>query len=136
MVPLHAGEPYRLNMETSLPNLHNVITARETGGHWRSYPQVFETTGVECIRDTIRRNRKILLLDELGHIEMEAPSFQREVFRALDCSIHALGVIKNDTNPFLKKIKNREDTECIFLLPGFQKQIEDRIRLFLHKVMK
>jgi len=133
MIPLHTGEPYRLNMEDGSTNLDNVIVAREAGGCWHSYPQIFETTGVECIKETLRSGRKILLLDELGHIEMEATYFQKEVFRALDSPVHVLGVLKDGTNSFLNRIQSRQDVACISLLPEFQNQVEELIRLFLQK---
>lgn len=69
-----------------------------------TYPQVFETLGVSLIREA--RQGTVLLMDELGRMESEAPAFQRAVLEALEGTVPVYAAVKSLTGvPFLDRVR-------------------------------
>ncbi len=67
-------------------------------------PQAFETLGVRLIREA--RPGTVLLMDELGRMESEAPAFQQAVLEALDGPLPVLAAVKSLRNvPFLDRVR-------------------------------
>jgi len=71
-----------------------------------------ETVGIAALSDAIKR-AKIIVIDEIGRMEMYSPLFQKEVLNVLDCPLPVLGVIQVKRNPFLDSIRNRADVTVI-----------------------
>ncbi|MCK4546860.1 MAG: DUF2478 domain-containing protein [Candidatus Eisenbacteria sp.] len=67
--------------------------------------EVFEKAGVEAIRRAMD-GADLVLLDELGRMELGARKFQRAVFEALDSGKPVLGVIKPESNAFLDAVRS------------------------------
>jgi nucleoside-triphosphatase len=61
-------------------------------------------------------------MDELGRFELEADKFQKEVFSLLASEKNVIGVIKAEENPFLDKIRQRNDIEIYQLNEDDQEQ--------------
>lgn len=70
--------------------------------------ETFETLGVESLQKSCRDNQ-IILMDELGRLEREAITFQKQVMNCLDYSHRVLGVLKLCQEPWLENIRKRED---------------------------
>ncbi|MBQ9979630.1 MAG: hypothetical protein IJP23_01030 [Oscillospiraceae bacterium] len=75
-----------------------------------SFPQVFDDVGAEFLR---RDGAEMIIMDELGNMERNAPKFQKAVFDALDSGAVALGVIKPKSSPFLDAVRSRKDVYVI-----------------------
>ena len=71
-----------------------------------------EKVGITALREGIRR-AKIIIIDEIGRMEMYSTLFQKEVKNVLDCPIPVLGVIQMKRNSFLDSIRNRSDVTVI-----------------------
>jgi Predicted nucleotide kinase len=73
------------------------------------HPEVLEEKGTALIRQALSAGKPLVLMDELGRIELKAPGFQQAVFDALDSQQLVLGVLKQESNAFLDAIRSRED---------------------------
>ncbi len=90
---------------------NNMVGIRWGGGKFDAYPQAFEKAGVPLLQEVY--GKKLLLMDELGVMENNAPLFRREVLIALEGSIPVLGVIKPIKNPLLDAIRAHQRVEII-----------------------
>lgn len=87
----------------------------ETG--WHPCPETFETIGVQILQNCLKSNSDLILMDELGHLESQAPLFQELVHRCLSSPIPVLGVIKPRKTPFLDSIRQRADVQVVTITP-------------------
>ena len=81
----------------------------------------FLGVGINSLKNA--EKRELPVMDELGFLELCAPDFQKAVFQALLNAPKALGVLRNEPNPFLEQVKampgvkiitvNRENREQI-----------------------
>ncbi|MEA1959885.1 MAG: nucleoside-triphosphatase [Bacillota bacterium] len=89
--------------------------------------KTFENQG-SAILQKARMERRIVLMDELGRLEMKAPGFMEEVRRTLDSDVPVLGVMKKESNPFLDSVRARDDVRVLDLddssVPAVQRQVE------------
>ena len=80
---------------------------------WEPAPSVFDKQGVHILKDAIRQNPDMIIMDELGFFENEATLFQKQVMTVLDSEIPVLGVIKQIDTPFLDMIRKRKDVTIL-----------------------
>jgi nucleoside-triphosphatase len=79
-------------------------------------PEVFDTVGASILREAREsEDAKLIIMDELGFMENDAPLFQEEVLRCLDSDIPVLGVVKPERvqTPFLCKVRGHESVRVI-----------------------
>ncbi len=79
------------------------LTARAQGGVWTLYPEVFDREGTALL--AAEGPFDLLLMDELGRLELRAAAFRAAVLAALDGDVPVLGVIKPESNPFLDAVR-------------------------------
>jgi len=72
----------------------------------------FEDVGVRSIETALERDG-IILMDEIGRMELYSEKFKDAVKRALDSPNRVFGVIQRKHNPFLDSIRRRDDTEVV-----------------------
>ena len=72
----------------------------------------FEIIGVKAIENAVK-NAELIIIDELGRMELFSKKFQAAVLEALDSSKPILGVIQQKRNPFLDKIRSRKDIKIL-----------------------
>jgi len=72
------------------------------------FPGVFETLGSALLRSG---PCDLILMDELGVREEDAPNFQRNVLRALNETIPVLGVVQQRVSPFLDAVRAHPGAE-------------------------
>lgn len=101
-----------------------ISTARRGG--WDVHIDAFETVGAEAVRNGLHR-ADLIVMDELGRFEIPAHGFRQAVAEALDSQTPVIGVLKDDDNPFLNGIRNREDTEVL----GVTQENRDNIRQYV-----
>ena len=70
--------------------------------------------GVTAIRDALSRD-DIVVIDEIGRMELASKQFRDVVMEALDSAKPVLGTIAIKDTSFAKKLKERQDTRVIKL---------------------
>lgn len=98
------GESIVWLSEAAHPEHRWIAASIRDGGENEFWPEVFETRGVDILRKIGPDTEGMVLMDEIGHIESNAPAFQNEVKRVLDLDIPVLGVLRQDSTPFLDEL--------------------------------
>lgn len=81
-------------------------------GAWKPHPAGFEQIGVEAMERALR-SKNLILMDELGFLELGAPRFQQAVLAALKGPQPVLGVLRSAHNDFLDAIRALDNVEVI-----------------------
>jgi nucleoside-triphosphatase len=76
--------------------------------------------------------RKMIIIDEIGKMELLSPQFQEVVEKALNADNPVLGTITLARHPFVQKIKARDDVEIIEVT----KENRDKVLKGLTKELK
>jgi nucleoside-triphosphatase THEP1 len=71
-----------------------------------------EEVGITALREGTKK-AKLLIIDEIGRMEMYSELFKKEVIHVLEYPIPVLGVIQMKQNPFLDSIRSRNDVTVI-----------------------
>lgn len=72
----------------------------------------FEEIGVKALEDALE-NKELIIIDEIGKMELFSRPFQEIVLKCLSSSKKTLGFIKIKGNPFVNSIKRKKDTKII-----------------------
>ena len=92
---------------------------------------VLETVGVEAVREAVRR-RRLVVIDEIGPMEIRSAIFRDAVNEALDSEVPVLATIFARPLPFTDAIKSRPDVTLIELRPNNRgrlvSQLSDRFK--------
>ena len=86
-----------------------------------------EEIGVAAIEEAIRTKR-IVVIDEIGRMELFSKRFKYAVLQALDSKKRVLGTIQESDIPFLTKIKSRKDTIILELKSNNREEILKKIK--------
>lgn len=89
--------------------------------------------GVSAIRDAIE-NKDIIIIDEIGRMELFSKEFINATNEALDSTKILLGTITAKNTNFTKKIKERDDTKIIKLTRANFTEIETHIERTLKSI--
>ncbi|PYJ23473.1 MAG: AAA family ATPase [Verrucomicrobia bacterium] len=81
-----------------------------------------EIIGVEALRAAVRA-RKLVVIDEIGPMEIRSASFRDVVHEALDSGAPILGTITARPFPFTDAIKKRRDLALIEVRPDNREQL-------------
>lgn len=97
--PVSASADYQLSLVVdNHEGLDDLFLYADQHGGWQRNDQVFLETGVNCLRQSLKSNNKLILLDELGGIELHLAPFMAEVYKILKSSTPILGVVKAPAN--------------------------------------
>ena len=89
-----------------------------------------EGIGVKSILDALKEN-KIVVIDEIGKMELFSEKFKKIVEIALDSKNKVLGTIKMTRDIFTDKIRKRADTKIFYLTRGNFQKVKEKIKKFL-----
>ncbi len=76
--------------------------------------EALETVGLPALENA---DAKLLVIDEIGKMELLSPPFQEAVVRALDGTTPLLASIMISRHPFADMVKSRDDVRLISLTP-------------------
>jgi nucleoside-triphosphatase THEP1 len=97
--PIKEVADYRLNLYVnSLSEVNNLFLYSDSRGKWRPNKEVFENSGVAYLKESVEKNKRLILLDELGGVELGCPAFMEAVMMVLNSKIPVLGVLKSRRN--------------------------------------
>jgi len=79
-------------------------------------------TGVEAVREAVHR-RRLVVIDEIGPMEIRSPIFRDAVNEALDSEVPVLATIFARSLPFTDAIKSRPDVTLIEVCPDNRERL-------------
>lgn len=92
-----------------------------------------EEIGVRAIEEAIR-DSDIVVIDEIGKMELFSPLFRQCVRKALDSEKPLLGTLHRAREPFLDAIRARQDTIVLWLTPQNREEVFQKVRCLLEEV--
>ena len=92
-----------------------------------------DDVGVAAIEKALE-NKEVVIIDEIGKMELFSQRFRRVVLRALDSNRRVLGTIQQSEDPFLRRIRLRRDTAILELRLDNQEAVFRHLReVFYHE---
>ncbi len=85
-----------------------------------------ESIGLRAIQDAIR-NADIIVIDEIGKMELFSEKVRQAILDALDSPKRVLGTIMMASNPFVNEIKKRKDIRVVEIRKGSGAGIRDEL---------
>ena len=85
-----------------------------------------DEVGITALRQGMKRS-KLIIIDEIGRMEMYSSLFQKEVNNVLDSSLPVLGVVQMKANPFLNSVRGRNDVTVIQVTPENREELPERL---------
>lgn len=90
---------YQLNRYvSSLDGMDNLFIFSDARGRWHKDLRVFTNEGSACLKKSMAAGKRLILLDEMGGIELACPVFMQAAGEVLDGDIPVLGVLKSRRN--------------------------------------
>ena len=93
-----------------------------------------DRVGVTAIRDALN-SKDIVVIDEIGRMELTSNQFRNIVDKALDSPKPVLGTIALKETNTAKKIKERQDTKLVRLTRANFHEIETYIERLMQKIL-
>ena len=105
------------SLTPGLPRMEGILARVGMGGPHRRGPYTInisdmEEVGARALEDALSC-RGLILIDEIGSMELVSSRFQKAVIACLDSPRPVLGVIKAESNPFTDRIASRPNVEII-----------------------
>lgn len=85
------------NLNTAVPYDHgadNIFRSFLGGAGTKNFPEVFETEGVRLLELAKEKNKELILLDEIGGLELQVEAFHEKLLEILSGDTPCIGVIK------------------------------------------
>jgi len=107
------------SLTPGLPKMQGILARIDLPGSYHRGPYTInirdmEEIGARALEDALCC-RGLILIDEIGSMELASSRFQEAVMACLDSPRPVLGVIKAESNPFTDRIASRPDVEIIEL---------------------
>lgn len=80
--------------------------------------------------------KKVIVIDEIGKMELLSPQFQEVVWKALESDNPVLGTITLARHPFAEKVKARDDVKIYEVTKENQDEVLKTLTKELKKVLK
>jgi nucleoside-triphosphatase len=113
---------------------HVCLQTPEHVGKYGLDLSVLETVGVEAVREAVRRRRRLVVIDEIGPMEIRSAIFREAVNEALDSEVPVLATIFARSLQLIDAIKSRPDVTPIEVRPNNRErlvsELSDRIQAF------
>ena len=101
---------------------HVEIESSARLGKYRLDLSALEAVGVGAVREALRRGR-LVVIDEIGPMEIRSPVFRDAVNEALDSKAPLLATIFARPLPFTDVIKSRQDVVVIEVRPDNRERL-------------
>ncbi len=96
-------------------------------GRYRVNLKDLNLIGVDALERALEE-AELLLIDEIGKMELFSPQFREVVVRSLDSAKPLLGTIFRGHHPFVDMVKARPDVELLEVRKGEGEKILDYLR--------
>ena len=93
-----------------------------------------EKVGVKSIWRALKKN-KIIVIDEIGKMELFSPRFKEAVNSALNSDKITIATILLAPNPYTDKIKRRQDVKLFYLTQENREKVKEEIKDILQQLL-
>ena len=125
-----------VTMEGRTATLSHVgISSRVRVGRYGVDLEALETVAVAALREALR-SKPLVVVDEIGKMEMASEGFRRAVLEALDSSRAVLATIHAHRHPFTDAIKARGDVRLVELTPTNRDRLVETIEGWLRAAIR
>ena len=97
--------------------------------------EAVDTMAAGAILDAIS-SKGIIIIDEIGRMELYSEKFKSAVLHALDSDKPVIGTIMEKSNPFADAIKERNDVELVQITEKNRDMIPDTIKTKIEGLLK
>lgn len=97
--------------------------------------ETLDGVGVPAVNDAIASG-KVVVIDEIGKMELFSPAFRDAVTRALDGGKPMLGTIMLAPHPWADTVKRRPDVETVVVTRENRQQVLAGLKSWLNSIMK
>ncbi|HOE26430.1 MAG: AAA family ATPase [Candidatus Aureabacteria bacterium] len=129
------GRKIRCEIEALTPGVRRrrgVIASVDAPGAFRVCGMGVDAAEIEAVGAAALENAAgsspLIVMDEIGQMEIASPRFQEAVIACLDSATPVLGVIKTARGPFVDRIKARPDIELVELTEENRGAARERVR--------
>jgi len=105
---------------------HVALKTSERVGKYRLDLSALEAVGVKAIREAVQAQR-LVVIDEIGPMEIRSAIFQDAVNKALDSEVPVLATIFGRSLPFTDAIKSRPDVTLIEVRPDNRERLVSKL---------
>ena len=120
--------------EKTPQDLNHLVGTRFGFGRFTAYPKVFDTVGASILASE-PEGAALIIMDELGVMENEAPLFRGTVMDALDGELPVLGVIKPKHTVFLDAVRAHERSEIFEVTDGNRDELPEILAEKLREIL-
>lgn len=110
---------------------HVRLPGRYRVGRYNVNLDDLETMGVAAIRRALGL-RKIILIDEIGPMELFSPAFKHIVMEALDSTLPLVATVMAKFDPWVYALKARADTEVWEVTLANRDAMPERVLAWVH----
>lgn len=97
--------------------------------------QALESVGLPALEEATA-GAKLLVVDEIGKMELFSPRFREVVLRALDAGGPVLASIMLSSHPFADALKARDDIRLIRLTPETRERVRGEVIAALRQMLR
>ncbi|MDZ7373820.1 MAG: NTPase [candidate division KSB1 bacterium] len=90
-----------------------------------------ERVGVAAIRRGLESGA-LIVIDEIGKMELYSPTFQEAVWQALESACPVLGTITQSDHPFARRVRARDDVQVVTVTPANRERLLAEVLLPWH----
>ncbi len=95
-------------------------------GKYGVHVDSLDEVAVPAVREAIL-NREVVVIDEIGKMELFSESFQVAVVAALESGKKVLGTVMSSHHPWADMVKRRPEVEVVTLTRENRDEVEDRV---------
>ena len=128
--PLEEGEGHHTYLHPAhLPRqfTRDNLAAVYTSSGLTVFPRVFDTLGCACLEGV--SSSDLVIMDELGFLEGNAPAFLQAVLKALEGPAPVLAVVKDRRDvPFLEAVRSHPRARLYTVTPDTRQSLFQQLR--------
>jgi nucleoside-triphosphatase len=94
-----------------------------------------ESVAIPAVRDAVA-NRSIVVIDEIGRMELASDAFRQIVLAALDSDRVVLATIQEHSHPFTDVLKRRPNVRVFEITRENRNSVRDTIELILDELLR
>ena len=103
-------------------------------GKYKVNLETLEKIGVESVLKGLESKENLIVIDEIGKMELFSDKFKKAVLKALDSDNKVLATIKLTKDPYCDKIKERKDTKMFELKRANFRSLKQKIKKLIKNV--